>query len=192
MKIFNAIHILFTLFNSREHYNKVITTQNKIKCYGPITPRLADKLIESLEKVQEDGLKYTSDTSRGYIPIYLTLKSEYGDLESVMRVVEAMDQHLFNINTINKSQIGGNSCMIFLNGHQRFASKDSIFSLSDITDIQENVVKKPTSPISYQMKDMFKTKTSMPGLMMNTYYYQNSVLDYDKARKYKMFDHRVK
>ena len=73
MKVFNTIQILFSLFNSRDNYNRVITSQNKIKCYGPITPILADKLIESLEKVQEDGLKYTSDTTRGYIPIYLTL-----------------------------------------------------------------------------------------------------------------------
>lgn len=192
MKTFNIARIIFILFNSHNNYHKVITSCNKIQCYGPITPKLADNLIDALHEVQKEGLQYTHETLSRYVPIYLTLKSEYGDLESVMRVVEAMDQHLFNINTINKSQIGGNSCMIFLNGHQRYASKDSILSLSDLPDISENYHPKPTSPLPSQMKDMFRSRTSMPGLMMNTYYYQNSKLDYEKARKYKMFDHRVK
>ena len=192
MKSINVIHFLFTIFNSQNHYNKVFTTCNKIQCYGPITPKLAENIIDALHNVQEDGLKYTRESICGYVPVYLTLKSEYGDLESVMRVVEAMDQHLFNINTINKSQIGGNSCMIFLNGHQRYASKDSIFSLSDLPDITSKYHTKPTKPLPSQMKHMFRTKSSMPGLMMNTYYYQNSILNYEKARKYKMFDHRVK
>ena len=170
------------------HYNRVVTKVNRINCYGFMTHSLSRELITSLYDVESECKKYSNDKTINHIPIYLKVQSEYGDLQSILDVIYAMNRISCPIHTVLDTYIGGYSSLIYLNGQHKIFSKNAKLFISDVPDKYMDIYQNPIISLDTNIVLHYKTYTEFPMETLFEYYYTSKYINYIEAKKYNIIN----